>query len=140
MDAYVREPHEHSAVLLSVDEFHMRVKQAPYMYFVRARLWVSKCMTTCTHSEIHTHTHKRIHICDTQNTFLPTHALSLSLSFSLSHTHIHRHSVCRTPILSGPRSLSLFFQSSTSSHCVTHSHTLNSLKHVIDATHNRRNT
>ena len=64
MDTYVREPHEHSAVLMSVDECHMRVKQFPYMYFVRAKLWVSKCMYIM-HSfrNTHTHTHKRIHIC-----------------------------------------------------------------------------
>jgi len=132
-------------VLRSVDECHTNTRQGccvlmnvtwesnkPHICISYAQGCGSQNVCTlCAHSETHTHTHKHIHICDTQTTFLTTRAHCISLCLSLSHTHTRRHSVCRTPILSGPPSLTFIFQNSTGSHCVPHTHTHNSLYHSL---------
>jgi len=118
MDTYVREPHEHSAVLLSVDECWrvlMSFDESPMntrqcWWVLMSATWESNnshiCIsyarscgspnvcTLCIHSETHTHTHTNVYIfVHTQNTFLPTLNLSLPLSLSLSLSHIDIQSV-----------------------------------------------
>jgi len=137
---------------------HENQTNPKYVFRTREAVGLKSMHIMRSFRNTHTHTETYTYLWYTKHLFANARALSLSLSLSLSHTHTHIDNQSVVHLSCQALLLSVFFF--TGSHCVPHTHTLNSLhplSHpppppnvvccthrmlytIIDETHNWRNT
>jgi len=143
MNAYVREAHQHSAVL-------QENQTRPRYMFRRCETASLKMYVPYARIQKHTHTYTNTYIfVYTQNTPLPTLSLSLvlslppslspplslslppSLSLSLPPSHVQTFSRSYTYPVRPLFSFFCVWQSSSNSDCVPHTHTTRPIRHFL---------